>query len=390
MTQSDIWQKINNVWSTIIDIKNRPLSKLWEFTMLLYGQLDWYRGLLQKNLSTNVDELEALTHGVAHQTMMLFRATIDYVDGSLRKAVYDIKRIISPYLKQISDYVEDAVRAVESGGEMDYEYVDNAIARAINSLDTILSGKISYLSSTLQFSVLTLTAAIDDLQTQIDDIGGVSIERIQEMIDDAYNDLWADTLIITSNLKRRLGARIGKVYDYIDDEIFTIYADIDTKYAEVTAYVDTKATEAIDYIDGVVDEINTILESITAEVYAYVDTSIETAISDINTEFASVREEMDNKLWILQAALVERIDYITSELLVAMFNMEMRIMGDVRTIEDRVRIMDAAISWRQVFFGIFMSKPELSFLEVLLRDEEKFAEYKPYWQALLTRVMAED
>ncbi len=126
------------------------------------------------------------------------------------------------------------------------------------------------------------------------------------------------------------------------------------------------------------------------EVKTYVDSQIKGVRDDVEAVLKGVDDRIHTEILKLEKVLDKRRVDVVSDIMVIMVNAELRISDKIQTVSSKLNTEIARTSWNTGFFSIFQVRPELSFLKVLLRDQQTFDEFKPYWQALFTRVMAED
>lgn len=346
MTTAEIWAEVAGVWTTIQAIRNRPMSKLWESSSLLWTFLSMDRGQLQKGLSRNVAELEKLTAQAIWNVERVTKAAINYIDGTLREHIDWIKSMILPNLKDISDLVERAIKAIDASGGVSQRYVDDAIYDATRPL----------------------IGEINALNTTIGNLNFFSRAKVKGLITEAED----------------------RVYGYIDDEIEILEAALDVEVLLLEARIDDVVTTAIKYIDDKEDEIYAYLVSRFRYAKAYIDNEITKLKGDVAINMQVLESAISEGLVLLEGVLDKRRQKLVEDIGVALVNLELHLGGQIFEVQARVSTLASTGNWRAGFFDIFRSTPELSFLQVLLRDEAKFAEFKPYWQALFTRVMSED
>lgn len=389
MTMDQIWDEVNAIWVTITTMNNRVLTPVWTFTEGMHNTLKAHRVSLQKNLSTTIDQLESLTYKAVLAVETLTRTMISYIDSTLARVIEDIRYTISPYMKAISEYVEDAVRLLEETGEMDYAYVDNEIAWAVYDLEAQIDNVVSYIDGQVGGAVATIDSRMDGMQSQIDGISGVSIETVQSMIAESVDAVYIVLGDRLGQLSAQLTVKINKVYTDVVEDIDLLQTWLRNQHELLEAKLADIVRDAKSYIDSKAAEIYKYLVSQSGALKRYVDDEVSKVEGRVSTAVDELEGVINIRLYDLESTLRAEREQIVDSLIVAMTNMELRIMGDVHLLGANIASLRSRQNWRQGFFDIFVGTPELSFLKVLLRDKEMFAEYKPYWQALFVRVMGE-
>lgn len=368
MTLDQLWQNIGYQWDDINSHAKLLLDEVFEQDYFVMNNLTDYVNELYQNISRNVDQLEMKTYNALSMVRLALINLIEAVDIRVEGDFRRLEDIFNTHLFNVTEYLKDAVELINETAGMDYEYVNTEI----------------------YWATYDINLELDNLQRQIDAITGIGESRVRELIDDAVTDLWTDTLLTINTVKKNLLVYIDSVKDYVDSETLALSADIDTKLEAARAYVDAQAADIVASVDALREGMVAYVLNRYNAAKRYTDEQVELAITDINVVVDELKEELTGQITALKTDLNAKRDEIFELLWLKITNTSLAITGQIQQVEGRINTLTDTGNWRAGFFNIFRSNPELSFLQVLLRDEAKFAEFKPYWQALFTRVMGED
>ncbi len=368
MSLDTLWRDVGKEWDLINYHANALAFSIYNQEYSVMNTLAIEVGKLWLNMSRSIDELEFKTYNALRWVELVLVELVDNIDSTIEKRFAWVQHIFNDHLETIINYIEDAVYLVNQSGSMDYDYVDNEI----------------------YWAVWDVNQELDIISRRIDDIAGPALSDIEGLIEDAVTEVWTDTLLSINTVKKNLLGKIGSVEDHVDAQIFWLAVKIDTMIEIERAYVDAQAASIKAYVDSLGGDIMYIINLKHSAAKGYTRAKIEEAMIDVGVAVDSVRVELTDAITKVREDLKKYIDNITDLLFIAIINAELRIHDEIQAVSGSIRVLSATTNWRAGFFDIFRSNPELSFLQVLLRDDTKFAEFKPYWQALFTRVMAED
>lgn len=368
MSLSSLWRNVADQWDDINSHANSLARNIYDQEDWVMYSLSLAIGQLWLNLSRSVSELELKTYNALTGVQLVLIELVENIDISIESRFRKVENILNDHLHKITDYIEDAVNLVNQSAGMDYDYVDTEI----------------------YWAVYDVNQELDNISNRIDNITGITLTEVKELIEDATTELWTDTLLTVNAVKKNLLKEIDFVSDHIDSEVIILSAEIDRFVAITKAYIDNKAAEITAYVDALGGDIVHLINLKLGAAKQYIDDQIMLVTGDIDLAIDAIKTELTTQLVALEQTLDKRRDDVVDELVVVITNTELRVMGKLQTVSGRVSTLADATNWRAGFFDIFRSNPELSFLQVLLRDEAKFREFKPYWQALFARVMAED
>lgn len=368
MSLSTLWRDVANQWDDINSHANTLAFNIYDQEAWVMNALAYDVGKLWLNVSRSVSELELKTYNALHWVELVLKELVDNVDSTIEARFSRIEHIFNDHLEKITDYIEDAVNLVNQSGSMDYEYVDTEI----------------------YWAVYDVNLELDNISRRIDDITSINLSEVEALIDEAVTDLWTDTLltihIVNSELSERIDAldkytagELQRVKNWAGRQIDTMRDYVNAAAADITAYVDALGGDIVEWVNIKLGAAK-----------QYIDNSVADALVDVDVAMEEVRKVLNQRITKVKKTLNEKREAVVDDLVVIITNTELRIMDKVQNVSGRVTSLTDTTDWRSGFFDIFRANPELSFLQVLLRDENKFAEFKPYWQALFTRVMSED
>lgn len=412
MSINSLWADIATQWSAINSHANTLLREVFEQDYWILNSLAQYRGQLFQNQSRSIDQLEQLTYNAVWMIELTLDNLIEAVDLSVEARFRGLESVLNDHLYTITEYLKDAVELVAQSGSMDYGYVDEAIYAAeigiygeiddgIEHTDDEIFGLSQTINTKIDSSVSSLTTKIEDnadytylrlagLQGQINAIETINVAEIKSYVDEAILDLQSDILIDINTLKNNMVDRLESVDTYINEEVLFLAGRIDSSFGILQADIEAKAASIRQYVDTLGGDIYAHITAQRSGIIAEARALISAGMEAVNLRIDDIITTFDTKLATLQTAVKTYVDNIASDILVLLVNTELRVTDQIQKVGFRVTALSTTSAWRAGFFDIFRSVPELSFLQVLLRDKEKFAEFKPYWQALFTRVMAED
>lgn len=307
--------------------------------------------------------------------------------GDMRSYIYSIIRTNSQtHIQKIAEFV---VNILDSYQYLVYEYDDAiseirlGVARAFRTYYDRITWQ---LESAIALTWNEMVDIENYLMAQIADIEGVSLQVLYDEVDRVDADLRGVIAAIEveqadqhDGLWSEIERAAGTVYDYVTSEVTALATTVSTWVSELWTYVTsimdwltTKFSEFYTQItDWVSNSISAVYARLSREVSTLMDTIIDyydRAESLVNTAKAWLVSEIGRLGTTLRGLIDAAIAEVTD------------LLADLELLTD----------WRFAFFNLALSYPELGFLQVLNRDDETFNRFKPYWQALLARVMAED
>lgn len=338
---------------------------------------------------------------------------IDYnvtkVNSIIRDIITPSRDYVNVYLSSARSYhnvVYDHISRYEFT-----EYYKALFYSAVNITDLLQTLELQHHNSLLSIKSKIETSFVSYYTNIINQLKYVSCILINEII---------DTEVYLDN-------RITKVENIVTNILngteFVTQSQLEEIKSDILLQVDEKIATASLATDAITEEINTTIEDTTTSIYGAVTEWVSEIWNKITPFFDWVENEFRayyNAVhrWIADKAaeIWERVmksmgdvyDFITTEitfisgriskvrtdLYALLSNMEQTISSWVQIGIDEINALLAKLSvltdWRFQFLNVFISRPELSFLEMLTRDEVLFNKYKPYWQALFVRIMSED
>lgn len=254
------------------------------------------------------------------------RAFTDYYDRITRKLTYAIGLTWNE-IQESETYILGQIAGLE-------DVILNKVNADLTQLDTKLTGMINAVRAELDAQDDSLLAKILDAAAEVYDYVTSQVSSLMNVVSAWLDELWDYVGSIMTWLTNKFNEFYIQITDWVSQSISAVYARLRTE-------VDSLMGHITDYYERAKTLVN------TAKAWL---------VSEINRLGETLRG-------LLNAAIAEVQD----------------LLADLALLTD----------WRFTFFNLSLSFPELSFLQVLNRDDDTFNHFKPYWQALLARVMEE-
>ena len=322
-------------------------------------------------------------------------------------------------MQQIFNQINSNYNDVKTLANQIYEPVRNDIDFQWAWADHFSRGAVTYMNTNWasfnreiwQFSrsiLSSLEKLIDEMfmsafstRSKIQDIFNYSMAWVVEKVKSAVLFVQDEMYTEVDLLKDSMDASIYDLELYLDSEVERMHNAVDLLSIDVITWIDAAVGNLADTLMSQIEEVNTnltaridFIETWTAQmfqaIYDYVDIRNEEMLAYINDANATLYiyinsrvKELDNYIGQVQNDLNARL---TSEV-----NILLDIIQATEvTLTDKINKLAETTGWNFSFFDLFTFKPELSLLRVLLRSDAEFERYKPYWQALFARILAED
>lgn len=347
MTLNELFDRINGHVDTVNRIvhdltgPNRQWVDAYfnEVKLLLDGQWNY----LFNQWHANIDNVQ--------NNMLLFLTL------SLEQVInqYDagIKSVMRAVEQSFSYYYNDIIHKLESGIKETWDEILRAEVRINNRIDAVVSNLEYRIENELGADESWFEGLVDTLEAWT----GIELNTLAETIDSVAGEIYTYVEDKAADIYNSMSVWIDELWDYVGSFVDWVQAEFEAYYAAVQKWISDKA----------------------AEIYAVIDTVSTNLMAFINSEIGVVWRQIITVQTTLQnmiAALEETL--------------RAWVMAGLTQIESLLTDLSMLADWRFQFLNIFMSKPELAFLQVLNRDEVTFNKYKPYWQALFTRMMEPD
>lgn len=270
------------------------------------------------------------------------RVVAEYYDSiqSLRSAVR----------KSFSTYYATIIYKMESAITLTWNEIDRQIAVVNNRIDQIDTNIEAQIEAEIEESESWLTGLIDTLESAL----GFDIQSLWDGIAETASEIYGAIEAKAADIYTTVDGWVRDLWDYVVPFFEWVEEEFEAYYKAVRRWIIDKATEIYEVIETKVEELKDFVDESVGDVWRQlikVQIALEATIANLEATLRS---------WVTKG--VNEIEALLTDL---------SILAD----------------WRFQFLNLFMSKPELSILQVLNRDEKLFRHYKPYWQAFFTRVM---
>ena len=293
-----------------------------------YNNLDKYTGLTIRYLLYSYDKLvKEYDDTISEIRLGVDKAFTDYYDQITYKLEYAIGLTWNE-IQESETYVLGQIAAVQ-------DVILNTVNADLAELDTKLTGMIDAVRLEFEEQDDSLLTKILDAAAEVYDYVTSQVSAMLTTVSTWLDELWDYVGSIMTWLGDKFNEFYIQITDWVSESISAVYARLSTEVTSLMGHIE-------DYYNRA--------ESLVSTAKAWL-------VSEINRLGDTLRG-------LLDAAIVEVTD----------------LLDNLALLTD----------WRFTFFNLSLSFPELSFLQVLNRDEETFNRFKPYWQALFARVMEEE
>lgn len=291
-------------------------------------------------------------------------------------AIYDL----ADHLFEVQAYLQNSLPT----------YFDNIESR-LYDIDIALS---QLFNSNLWPVILKITQAVDEATGNTDIIMG----QVQSVVNAAKSDLEAQLAKEVNILNERIRVDTSGIESDLRAELEFLEDDIYEISATINSTLEPEISSLWNSITDTASTIYTWAESQVQKIMATIDTTVTNVITWTTKQYNAALEAVEGAMAYLSGVIDSKItslkNWVYSE-----FNIIKGLINDIYdkatkaitvAVNELKGIYDSLaqlIDWRFVFLKLFMSYPELSFLQVINRDEATFQRFKPYWQAFLVRVL---
>ena len=341
------------------------LNEIFEAINLLQYHLDD----VHSNISTfNYQNL--ILYGGHYETIR------DYIEYNFYYGVTNNERVLKDGIQLLSDQVTkgfsqvntaiDDIKNVIYSGNHDYnipiiDHVQSAIGVVWNEISTIETGTGIELAEVQSLINDALYIESENREAEI----AVATTSVETSIANQTVTLTDTVTSVADGILTNVAGTVADVYNFIAAEVTSLWDGVVAAYD----YVTTKFEE---YYIQVTDWVTTKLDELGVLIFAWYD-ELKGFISDSITY-------TNDAIQIAKTYLVDLFN-------VGLITLQSWVETGIEAIESSIAYLTNLTDWRFQFLNIFMVYPELSFLQLLTRDETLFEYYKPYWQALFVRIM---
>lgn len=331
-----------------------------------------------------------------------------YMDSTVNRLAGPESALIVSLLEEALAYARAAFYYTEGNIWTEAMYLRVALWNLSRATDQLYSNVVSVINANAERLKDTIAnydhhvtdlvqTAIGDVYNEISNLDAISTEYVDDAIAQLDYELSTDIIASESNVR-----------DYVDlvkAELSSTVSELEGEVAETESSLyealTTKASEIYTAVGGWIDEL---WDGVTAA-YDYVTAKFNEVYTSLSTWFTSELNEaketlsaLINNVWLtltesvnnLNILLDNAVDYLQGAIDTAEETLTDVIETAKTEIYEVLTGIDQLMDWRFQFLNIFMTYPELSFLQVLTRDDELFQKYKPYWLALLSRLLKEE
>jgi len=292
-------------------------------------------------------------------------ATNDNLNALQNRILFAMSRMLNGMFNEFDDKIRQVNSAVERSFYGNYKNIiygmENAIAFTSNKVDErfgVVANRVSELESSVYSRLANEIDAseswLESLIATLEGWTGIQLSDLATVIDDTAGEIYTYIAEGTATMINTVSTWIDEIWAYVGSFIDWVQLEFETYYYAVQGWIADQA----------------------AEIYGAINTAIKDLTAFVSREVAVVWRQIIN----VQVTLREMIMTLEATL-------RAWVRAGLNEIEAMLADLNVLADWRFQFLNIFMSKPELSFLQVLTRDEAEFQRFKPYWQALFTRIM---
>lgn len=346
MSLNSIFDSINSKVATVNSIVNSINTPQMD---LINDYLDTVNRCLLPIRYENFNNIWEYAHLVGYTLYHLGLSYKELVD-EYYDSILSIKSAVD---RSFSDYYDLITYEMESAIQTTWNEINNSETRIDNRISQVES----------------------DIILRLED----EIDANESILTDMVNTLEAQTGLQLSDLLNTVTTTASAIYDYISETTSEIYNKVNV------------------WIDELWEYVRSFMEWVTGEFKAYyntvrqwiIDKSIEIYkhVAVVAKELALLIEDAVSTAWRYANNVKKALMTELSNLDIALRSLVAKGVNEVKSALTEISLVT---DWRFQFLNIFMSYPELSFLQVLTRDEVLFQKYKPYWQALFARVLTDE
>jgi len=368
MTLNDIFNQINinlSIVNGVVDSMTDPYM----------GQIDSFYTYMSGYVN-NVYDLTSGLYGAltVRQGHVLWGLLMSYHNlvGEYRDAIMEIKSAVDNsftlYYTGVTYQIKEALAFIY----VEQMKADNEIRDLIAQVDM---------------------SAIQDLETEID--------NTESLLTNMVNTLESWTGVQLSGLLETVTTTASTIYDYVGETVAGVYTQVTEWVDELWGYVESVMDWIQDEFAAYYEAIHRWIAEKATEIYGYVTDVVDDLVRRIDDSFMAAKvyamrmydfaiEELNKLESTLRSWVQTGLDEVQRALVAVESSMRSLIQQAKEEVQSMLSDLSILSDWRFQFLNIFMSYPELSFLQVLTRNETVFQKFKPYWQALFTRIMEPD
>lgn len=324
---------------------------------------------------------------------MSLQDIFDDINSNYNKVKSLSDSIYTPYKSDIDQHWREADYYSRRAGDWiytDWQYFNSAIYSYARNIVWLLDHFVDEM-------FLTTASVESSLQTIFNTYMARVVRDVINSVQYVETEMYQEIDFVVDIVN----ASISDLENYLNSEVDALHDEIDLLSIDVISWIDAAVANLADVLNIRIDEVNTNLTAridfletwtqlMVQAVYDYVDF--------LNAEMLAYVNEANSTLYFYIDARVKELDnYITT----VQNSLNDRITIEVNALTDEIEAVEISLTdkinelidtttWNFTFFDLFTFTPELSLLRVLLRSDAEFERYKPYWQALFAKVLAED
>lgn len=290
---------------------------------------------------------------------------VHYNEAVLANMIFLLSDQMTTGFSRVNDAIDDIRNVIQTSNINYYnpitDHVQSAIGVISNEINEIETGTGIELSEVQALINDALYIESQDREAEIT----TAITSVETSIANQTVSLTSTVTSVADGILTSVAGTVADVYNFIAAEVTSLWDGVVAAYD----YVTTKFEE---YYIQVTDWVTTKLDELGVLIFAWYD-ELKGFISDAITYTNDA----------IQIAKTYLLDLFS----VGLTTLQSWVETGIDAIESSITYLTNLTDWRFQFLNIFMVYPELSFLQLLTRDESLFEYYKPYWQALFVRIM---
>jgi len=305
-------------------------------------------------------------------------------------------------------YVDTLVNTLADGAR----YIDKMEITAIKYLYTTSYNVIREFDTTIseirQGVDTAFTQFYNNITYKLESAIGFTYNEIQESETFLMDRMDKIAPVIINRMKKDLGTLETKLMG----EINTLKGELENEESSLWERILKAAGEAKIYVTEQVTNLTTIVEKWVDDLWKYIGTVVTDLATKFNQFYKQITDWVGDSLGAIGRRITTVVSTLTDKIMdyykyakrytdtakawlvsqIDKIGITLRKVIDtaIEQVKDLLGDLALLTDWNFKFFKAFLLFPELSFLEVLNRDDETFNKFKPYWQALFARVMEEE
>lgn len=345
MTLDQLWQKVNSEYSKVKSASSYTSLELWDRVWIHGAYVQDYLWWIDSQYSPDLRESMWRMRTVTEHVLALIKEGYAILENKIDATHFNLQDLFHRYMENIVDYIKQAVNLVwneaAGGGGGLREYIDDAISGVQYQLSSEIHAVVNMVDSEISGVKNLVTQKYNEVKGWVESTFGGVWDWITESVD----DIWQRSKDYAMQLFADAEIMIAAIYDDLGDAILAVRTSMINYYYKARQYAETLFTQVTDFINTAIGDLERTIDTVRGEIKAWVDRQL--------------AEVMKNVLVV------------------------------VDTVQEVIDQLSILVDWRFRFFNWFVRRPELSMLKVLIRSDEDFNYYKPYWQAFIARVLEE-